>query len=435
MSSSGSKGMTGACAALLEVRAQTERLCAPLSPEDCAVQPMDDASPTKWHLAHTTWFLETFVLPRLRPDHRPFDPRYGFLFNSYYEVLGPRHERPRRGMLTRPPLSEILDYRHHVDKALAKAGEDLDQETTRAIVLAMNHEQQHQELILTDLKYLLSQNPLRPAYREARGSTVRAPAAELRWPAAEARWIDHLGGVETVGAPMGYELSNFTFDNECPRHQEFPRAARAGLPSGDLRRVCGLHRGRRLPQAGASWLSEGWSTVQAQGWQAPLYWRREGSEFRLLTLEGERPLVAAEPVCHVSYYEADAYAHWAGARLPTEEEWEVAARGQPVEGNLLDSDELHPRPAAASVGAGQLFSDVWEWTRSAYLPYPGFRPFAGDFGEYNGKFMINQMVLRGGSCFTPRSHLRPTYRNFFPPSARWQMSGIRLAKDLPEKTT
>jgi ergothioneine biosynthesis protein EgtB len=393
---------------------------------------MDDASPTKWHLAHTTWFIETFVLPRLRRDHRPFDPRYGFLFNSDYESLGPRHERPRRGLLTRPSLAEVQEYRRRVDEVLASAHDDVDEDTSRAIVLALNHEQQHQELILTDIKYLLAQNPLRPAYREARKPVDPGIPAALRW-------IEGKSGVQSVGASEGWGLDSFVFDNECPPHRSYlaPHAlASRPVTAGEYLAF--------IEDGGYSnpslWLSDGWATVRQQGWQAPLYWRREGDGFHVMTLEGERPLVASEPVCHVSYYEADAYARWAKARLPTEAEWEVAARDLPMEGNLLESDALHPRAAVEARGTGpsqmfQMFGDVWEWTQSAYLPYPGFRPFAGDFGEYNGKFMINQMVLRGGSCFTPRSHLRATYRNFFPPNARWQMSGIRLAKDLQEKTT
>jgi ergothioneine biosynthesis protein EgtB len=426
--SSVSKSGTNPCAALLEVRAQTERLCAPLSPEDCVVQAMDDASPTKWHLAHTTWFIETFVLPRLRRDYRPLDTHYGFLFNSYYESLGPRHARPKRGLLTRPTLAEVLSYRRRVDEVLAEAGGDLDRETTRAAVLALHHEQQHQELILTDIKYLLAQNPLHPAYREPRlRPTVVAPQP-LRWHPVE-------GGLEFVGAKGGFGLADFAFDNESPRHRRYlePYALGSRLVTAAEYQAFIDDGGYAEPSL---WLSEGWSTVQSLGWQAPLYWRRDGGGFLLTTLEGERPLAPDEPVCHVSYYEADAYARWAGARLPTEEEWEVPATGLPIEGNLLDSDELHPRPAGGDAKPQQLFGDVWEWTQSAYLPYPGFQPFAGDFGEYNGKFMVGQMVLRGGSCFTPRSHLRASYRNFFPPAARWQMSGIRLARDLTqEKTT
>jgi len=422
----GSKGRgTDPCAALLAVRAQTDRLCAGLTAEDCVVQPMDDASPTKWHLAHTSWFIETFVAPRLRRGYQPIDPRYPFLFNSYYEALGPRHERPRRGMLTRPTLDEVRDYRRRIDALLAEAGDDLDRDTGRALVLALHHEQQHQELILTDLKYLLAQNPLRPAYREARPPPAASEVAPLEW-------VEQQGGLRSIGAAQGYGLHDFTFDNECPPHQAFvaPHALASRLVT------CGEYLafmedgGYATPSL---WLSDGWALVQAQHWQTPLYWRREGGELHVHTLDGERSLRPDEPVCHLSYYEAEAYARWAGARLPTEEEWESAAGGHPIDGNLLEADALHPRAAVEGSGARplQLFGDVWEWTQSAYLPYPGFRPFAGEYGEYNGKFMINQMVLRGGSCLTPRSHLRATYRNFFPPSARWQMTGVRLARDLP----
>ncbi len=419
------RAASGIATALLEVRALTERLCATLTPEDCAVQAMEDASPTKWHLAHTTWFIETFVLPGLLPGYEPIDERYGFLFNSYYESLGPRHERPKRGLLTRPTLSEVLDYRHRVDGVLAHAEGEPDVETARAMVLALNHEQQHQELILTDLKSLFGQNPLRPAYREARGL---APAPEL----APLQWIERAGGLHWIGTNEGRDLHDFVFDNESPRHRAFvpTHALASRLVS------CGEYRDFILDggyETTRLWLSEGWRQVQAEGWRGPLYWRRDGEVQLVFTLEGERPIAEDEPVCHLSYYEADAYARWAGARLPTEEEWEVAAREAPIEGNLLDADVLHPRPLGqadrASAPIAQLFGDVWEWTGSAYLPYPGFRPFEGAFGEYNGKFMVNQMVLRGGSCLTPRSHLRASYRNFFPPAARWQMSGIRLARD------
>lgn len=402
------------------VRALTERLRAPLSAEDCQAQSMPDASPAKWHLAHTAWFFETFVLEPGRRGYRPFQPAFRVLFNSYYQGVGEQHPRPQRGLLTRPALDEVLAYRAHVDGHLLDwlAGDDARVAALAPVVeIGIHHEQQHQELLLTDAKHLLSGNPLAPAYR-ALPAAPAAPAHPLAWRAVD-------GGAREVGACA----DGFAFDNERPRHavlvEPFALATRPTTNAEYAQFVA--DGGYRRPEL---WLSDGWAAVQARGWAAPLYWQRRDDAWLEFTLGGLRPLEPHAPVCHVSLYEADAFASWAGARLPTEQEWEVAAADRPVRGNLLDSGHLHP-VAAGDAGAdlAQLYGDVWEWTRSAYAPYPGFRPLAGVLGEYNGKFMCNQLVLRGGSCATPADHVRATYRNFFPPDARWQFTGIRLAKD------
>ena len=403
-----------------DVRELTERLRAPLSAEDCQVQSMDDASPTKWHLAHTSWFFETFVLAPANSGYRPFHPDFAVLFNSYYQQVGPQHPRPRRGMLTRPTLDEVLAYRAHVDRhvlELLGRANGRSEPLSAIIELGLHHEQQHQELLLTDAKHLLAANPLRPAYRAAAASAARAKSVPLRWSA-------HAGGVGEIG----HKGRGFAFDNELPRHRTLltPFALATRLVTNGEYVAFIEDGGYRNP---ALWLSDGWNTLHALDWQAPLYWEhRDGAWFEF-TLAGLQPLALDAPVCHVSFYEAEAYATWAGARLPTEAEWEVSATGTRIEGNLLDSDRLHPVAARDAAGMQQLFGDVWEWTRSAYAPYPGYRAPNGALGEYNGKFMCNQQVLRGGSCATPASHIRATYRNFFPPTARWQFSGIRLAKD------
>jgi ergothioneine biosynthesis protein EgtB len=405
--------------AFCEVRSLTERLAAPLSAEDCLVQSMPDASPVKWHLAHTSWFFETFVLTPYLAGYRPFRAEFGYLFNSYYNAVGDRHPRPQRGLLSRPALDEVLRYRAYVNERVAELlNGDAAEEVADLVVLGLNHEQQHQELILTDVKHALSCNPMQPAYRLDGASAVTTEVPLLRW-------LDRQGGEVDIG----YSGAGFAFDNEGPRHRVLLRPFRiasrlvtnfdylAFITSGGYRR----------PEF---WLSDGWAVCQERRWQAPLYWvTDDAGAWQHFTLDGMAPVQPAEPVCHVSFYEADAFARWAGARLPTEDEWESVAAEADADGNLLDSDRLRPVAAAATRAPQQLFGDVWEWTSSPYVAYPGYRPPPGALGEYNGKFMCNQMVLRGGSCATPRSHIRATYRNFFPPDARWQFTGLRLARD------
>jgi ergothioneine biosynthesis protein EgtB len=394
------------------VRALTERLCAPLSPEDMNVQSMPEASPAKWHLAHTTWFFETFLLAD-RPGYRPFHPHFAYLFNSYYNAVGDRWPRPQRGLLSRPALDEVLRYRRHVD---AHLGELLSDGPEDALVrLGLEHEQQHQELLLTDVKHAFGANPLRPAYRD-RPAGQDHPVPDLEWVAFSegVRWLGHSG-------------AGFAYDNEGPRHRVFVGAfclAARPTTSGEFQAFLD-EGGYDRPEL---WLSDGWDARRRLGWSAPLYWEKVEGQWWSLTLNGFQPIRAADPVLHVSYYEADAFARWAGARLPTEAEWETAAAAAAVQGSFLDSDQLHPGCATGG-GLEQLCGEVWQWTASPYTAYPGYRPPEGALGEYNGKFMCNQMVLRGGSCLTPRSHFRVSYRNFFPPEARWQFTGIRLARD------
>jgi ergothioneine biosynthesis protein EgtB len=384
---------------------------------------MPDCSPPKWHLAHTSWFFETFILTKYAPDYRPFHPAFNFLFNSYYEAVGSRWPRSARGLLSRPTVGEVYAYRRAVDHAilalLSTADRPVLEELQPLLDIGLNHEQQHQELLLTDLKHALGLNPLRPAYSDPtvmpNGSL--AAVASLQWEAypADVRWIGHAG-------------AGFTFDNEGPRHRVFVgpfEIASRPVTAGEYRAFVEAG-GYDQPEF---WLSDGWGAKKQHGWTAPLYWDKGPDGWTVFTLHGQRPLDAGEPVCHVSYYEADAYARWTGARLPTEAEWETAAGDRPIRGNLLDSSRLHP---SVNTGDGQYYGDVWEWTASPYTAYPGYRPAAGALGEYNGKFMCNQLVLRGGSCVTPADHIRPTYRNFFPPDARWQFSGIRLARDVNE---
>jgi ergothioneine biosynthesis protein EgtB len=405
-----------------EARSLTEHLCSPLAIEDYGVQSMPDASPAKWHLAHTSWFFETFVLAAGDPSYRRFHPQFASLFNSYYHSLGSFWPRGQRGILSRPTVAEVYHYRKHVDRAMERllhqGGEALTPEIRERIVLGLNHEQQHQELLLTDLKHAFASNPLRPIYRQSQ------PRPEEK--ASEPHWIGYAGGLCWIGHDGG----GFAYDNEMPRHRVCiaPFRLSSGLVS------CGQFRafiddgGYRRAEL---WLSEGWDACRAGSWQAPLYWERQGGEWFSMTLEGWQPVQDADPVCHVSYFEADAYARWAGARLPTEFEWELAARECPLIGTFLDPEKLQPRPAPCDPNGGpaQMFGEVWQWTGSAYLAYPGYRPLTGALGEYNGKFMCQQMVLRGGSCVTPRSHFRRTYRNFFAPQARWQFTGFRLAND------
>jgi len=404
-----------------QVRSATRALAAPLSPEDCAIQSMPDASPVKWHLAHTTWFFETFILESAKPGRKPFHPRFKVLFNSYYNAVGEKHPRPQRGLLSRPALQEVLDYRGHVEQelgALLRAG-TLSPQLLALVELGLQHEQQHQELILTDLKHMLSCNPMRPAYQP-------------QWPLTaikgrEMRWHRFEGGARTIG----HSGDGFSFDNETPRHtvwlHDFEIASHP-VTHGDWLAFM-QDGGYERPDL---WLSAGWEAVTTRGWQAPQYWEQVDGAWHTFTLHGMAPIEPNTPVCHVSFYEADAFARWREARLPTEAEWEIASQASSLDGNFVESGALHPlalREAPAEGRIAQMFGDVWEWTRSDYAPYPGFRPAPGAVGEYNGKFMCNQYVLRGGSCATPRSHIRATYRNFFPADARWQFSGVRLARD------
>jgi ergothioneine biosynthesis protein EgtB len=406
-----------------DVRAWTEKLCEPLAVEDQVVQSMPDASPTKWHLAHTSWFFETFVLTPYLPGYESADPQFAFLFNSYYNAVGPRWPRPERGLLTRPTVAEVFRYRATVDRHMAdflggEHGEGL-RAAEATIILGLHHEQQHQELVLTDLKHLLSRNPLRPVYREAKAAPGEPTRLDwLSFPEGMA-WVGHAG-------------DGFAFDNESPRHRIFQHGYQLAsrLVTNEEYFAFIADGGYEKPEL---WLSEGWNTCQERHWQAPLYWEQQDGAWWHMTLGGFRPVTPGEPVCHVSFYEADALARWAGSRLPTEFEWEIAAADAPVAGHFLEKGNYHPASAPAADERGPLFQllgDVWQWTASPYIGYPGYQPPAGALGEYNGKFMCNQFVLRGASCATPRSHARRSYRNFFPPDARWQFTGIRLARDI-----
>jgi len=404
-------------AAYCDVRQLTETLAAPLSAEDQTVQSMPDVSPTKWHRAHTTWFFEEFLLGPLVHDYEPFHPAFRYLFNSYYETVGPRHARAERGLLSRPGIEEIGSYRRAVDAAMLDlVDRPLTPDAEALVELGLNHEQQHQELLLMDIKHVLSKNPLLPAYR-----AVDHPSSGGSSPIS---WVEHDGGLIEVG----HDGVGFAFDNELPRHAVHLRPfAVASRPV-----TCGewlefaADGGYERPEL---WLSDGWATVRAEQWRNPLYWRDEDGDERVFTLGGERPVLGDEPVCHVSYYEADAFARWAGARLPTEAEWEVAVgTAGALRPERFDVSRLHPEPSNGAQLADSV-GEVWEWTASPYTPYPGFQPAAGAVGEYNGKFMVNQHVLRGGACVTPSRHARLTYRNFFPPAARWPFTGLRLARD------
>jgi ergothioneine biosynthesis protein EgtB len=405
------------------VRDFTARLCRNLQPEDYVVQSMPDVSPTKWHLAHTSWFFETFVVKIWMPRYRSEVPQYAYLFNSYYNAAGDMHRRDLRGLISRPTVAETYRFRDSIDecvtKLLEEANETLLAEIEPILTLGLHHEQQHQELLVTDIKHVFSQNPLYPVFCEAvadAGTGVVAPQ----------RFVEF----DEATVMIGHDGVGFSYDNEGPRH-------RALVPAFSLSNRL-ITNGEFLPfmEAGGYtrpeyWLSLGWTTVNEQRWRAPLYWVERDGAWWNFTLSGFRPVNENEPVTHLSYFEADAYANWAGARLPTEFEWERAAADLPIAGNFVNDERFHPAPLASnSDRLSQMFGDVWEWTRSAYLPYPGYRAGPGALGEYNGKFMCNQMVLRGGSCATSRDHIRPTYRNFFQPEKRWQFTGLRLARDL-----
>lgn len=402
----------------LRLRETSLKICAPLGVEDHNLQPMPDASPAKWHLAHTTWFFETFVLSQYMDGFHPYHPAFRNLFNSYYNAVGDRPLRTLRHTLSRPSLDEVHAYRIYVDEAMVHLLTlELPAAARELIELGINHEQQHQELIITDVKNGLWTNPLRPAYRV---KPEHSAAEDI--PVSPLKWHSFTEGIYSVG----FEGSSFGFDNEGPRHNVYLQNFRLASRLLTNREYLDFVRDGSYSNP-LLWLSDGWDCVRNNQWIAPLYWEQRDGEWWNYTVEGLQPVRLNEPVCHISFYEADAYARWAGARLPSEFEWEVAARSHPVTGNFLESDALHPQPASSTDGLSQMFGDVWEWTGSAYIPYPGFKTAAGAVGEYNGKFMCNQMVLRGGSCATPQSHIRATYRNFFPPHVRWQFMGVRLA--------
>ncbi len=407
------------------IRQQSESLCESLAIEDFCIQTIPEVSPTKWHLAHVSWFFEAMILEPFLKGYQCYNPRYAFLFNSYYYTVGEMHPRPRRGHLSRPTVEEIYQYRawvdQHMGELLADVGHPERQAILQRTTIGLHHEQQHQELLLTDIKHVLAANPLRPSY-----DNLPVPQGE----AGGAEWIEFEGGLKEIGATGDH----FAYDNELPRHSVYIapyRLASRLITNGEYMEF--MEAGGY--QQSEHWLSDGWASINREGWQAPLYWFHEDGQWCYMTLGGPRAVDENSPVCHVSYYEADAYARWAGKRLPTEWEWEAAAGDQFILGNLRETGYLHPAPAgdpavSHSGRLSQMYGDVWEWTQSPYTPYPGFRPLSGALGEYNGKFMCNQMVLRGGSCVTAEDHLRSTYRNFFYPHERWQFMGLRLAEDM-----
>ncbi len=420
------------------VRASTAHFCSLLTPEDMMVQSSPEASPVKWHLAHTSWFFETFILAEFVAGYKAFNPDFRWLFNSYYKALGEMPEKKLRASFSRPPLGQILAYRAHVEAGIERLLQQTpEDEVLRRVSLGLEHEQQHLELAATDIKHAFFTNPLQPAYQthpaESFQRTQNTIAPPVDWINYSPGYPARPGVIEVGITPDAASIDTFAFDNETPRHfvyvAPFRLASRLVTCAEYLAFI--EENGYSRPEL---WLSAGWDTVQDEGWQAPLYWRRDSatpSGWSVYTLNGWRPLgeLSETPVCSISFFEADAYARWSGHRLPTEFEWEFVAAQTPISGNFLESGVLHPLPAASGSGPQQLFGDVWEWTQSPYTGYPGYKPLPGALGEYNGKFMSSQMILRGGSCVTPQSHIRATYRNFFPPSTRWQFSGLRLARD------
>jgi ergothioneine biosynthesis protein EgtB len=404
-----------------QVRKDSELICAPLQTEDYCIQTMADVSPAKWHLAHTSWFFETFLLLPLLKNYPRFHPAYDHLFNSYYVTHGQPFSRPARGLLSRPTVAEIYQYRTVVNEAMRElithVAEQNWQQAEPLILLGLNHEQQHQELMLTDIKHVFALNPMRPRYRDLVVPPQQTPA--------KLSWLPVDQGIYGIG----HSGSGFGYDNEFPAHRVLLQPfALASRPVTNNEYIAFIDDGGY--QNPSLWLSDGWTAVQTNAWQGPLYWEKRDGEWWHMTLGGMRPVDLDAPVCHVSQYEAAAFASWAGKRLPTEFEWEVSVTGLPIEGNLRDSDYLQPAAGNTDTPLQQYYGDVWEWTSSAYAAYPGYRTPEGTVGEYNGKFMSSQTVLRGGSCVTPADHIRSSYRNFFYPKDRWQFSGIRLAQDL-----
>ena len=406
-----------------QVRGFSESLCATLEPEDYVVQSMPDVSPTKWHLAHTSWFFETFILKVWMPEYQSEVPEYAYLFNSYYNAAGDMHRRDLRGLISRPTVAEAYRFRRsvdaHIQELLESADDELIAQIEPVFTIGLHHEQQHQELLVTDIKHVFAQNPLHPIFREQDDFRERRSIAPCSF-------VDF----DEAIVEIGHDGHGFSYDNEEPRHRALvPAFSLATRPVTNGEYLEFIEAGGYT--LAEYWLSLGWTTVNEQRWEAPLYWTKRDGAWWNFTLSGMRPVDAAEPVTHLSHFEADAFANWSGARLPTEFEWERAAIGLPIEGNFVDREGFHPAPVASAPNGKlqQMYGDVWEWTRSAYLPYPGYRAAPGALGEYNGKFMSNQMVLRGGSCATSQNHIRPTYRNFFQPEKRWQFTGIRLARD------
>ncbi len=406
------------------VRDFTHTLCKPLVTEDYVIQSMADVSPTKWHLAHTSWFFEAFILSKVHKEYKSLHPQYNFLFNSYYVQVGERHTRSYRGLLSRPTVEQVYEYREYVNKNMIDFLENIDEKTFNefsfVVEVGLNHEQQHQELLLTDIKHVFSANPLNPVYIEKNNSILNKDVPPMEW-------INFNEGLYEIG----FDEKSFCYDNETPRHKEFVQSFKLGS-----RLITNKEYIEFINDGGYKnaplWLSDGWATVEKENWKAPFYWEKKDGEWWNFTLTGFRKVNPEEPVCHVSFYEAEAFAHWAGARLPTEAEWETASSNLDIEGNFVENQYFHPTALKNNNGEKslrQMFGDVWEWTRSSYSPYPGYKTLPGALGEYNGKFMSSQLVLRGGSCATSETHIRKTYRNFFPPNARWQFMGIRLAKD------